>query len=130
MNINAKRYEEVVIEGLGGNPVTFLQKLHYKWWNKYYHKWSNKGENIAHWLEWKKKHPFKFKWMNLFKNIELWLICGFKIKYNKKNKCWVYSKHYHLLDKLCRYETAKNHRITWWDKIRFRIVTGYKFVKE
>lgn len=35
-----------------------------------------------------------------------------------------------MLSKLCRYETWDDVKITWWDKIRFWLITGYKFEKD
>jgi len=55
-----------------------------------------------------------------------WLICGFCYIRNEYGN-WIWNDSYHLLSKLCRYESWNDVKITWWDKIRFRIVTGYKF---
>jgi hypothetical protein len=60
-----------------------------------------------------------------------WLICGFHYIKNenvKGGRTW--NDNYHLLSKLYRYESWNNVKITWWDKIRFKIITGYKFEEE
>ncbi len=54
--------------------------------------------------------------------IESWLCCGWKLHYNKEFRCWEYGE-YHMMSKLCHH----NARITWWDKLRFKWITGYKW---
>jgi len=57
-----------------------------------------------------------------------WLICGFRYVKDenvKGGRTW--NDDYHLLSKLCRYETWKDIKITWWDKIRFRLITSQQF---
>ena len=54
--------------------------------------------------------------------IEGWLCCGWKLHYNKESRCWEYGE-YHMISKLC----LRDARITWWDKLRFKWITGYKW---
>ena len=60
--------------------------------------------------------------------IHTWLCCGWKI-YDKELKSWEINDKAHMLSKLCRYETWDDVKITWWDKIRFWLITGYRFVE-
>lgn len=87
--------------------------------------------NLDNFLKRSSKYP-KNKLGNLLFRLSVkfrsWLICGFLYVGDKRvvgGKTW--NDNYHLLSKLCRYETWKDVKITWWDKIRFKIVTGYKF---
>ena len=57
-----------------------------------------------------------------------WLCCGWK-KYDRKSKSWVVNDSVHMTSKLNRYETWDNVKITWWDKIRFFLITGHRFEK-
>lgn len=54
--------------------------------------------------------------------IESWLCCGWKLHYSKELPHWRYGE-YHMMSKLCH----RNARITWWDKLRFKWITGYKW---
>jgi hypothetical protein len=66
--------------------------------------------------------------ISLNEKIICWLIFGFKYIKDERikgHKTW--NDNYHLLSKLCRYESWDNVKINLWDKIRFKIVTGYKF---
>lgn len=54
--------------------------------------------------------------------IESWLCCGWKLCYSKELPHWGYGK-YHMMSKLC----CRDARITWWDKLRFKWITGYKW---
>ena len=54
--------------------------------------------------------------------IECWLCCGWKLHYNKESRCWEYGE-YHMISKLC----LRDAHITWWDKLRFKWITGYKW---
>lgn len=121
MNINSKHYYD-------NKDTGFFQKWHRKRWNKCYNKWLINEEDIA---KWGIKHPIKLWWVRLPITIEAWFIYGFKIKYDKSVAGhWTWIERYHLHNKLARYKTWQNYRITWWDKIRFYLVTGYKFVNE
>jgi hypothetical protein len=57
--------------------------------------------------------------------IEGWLCCGWKLHYNKETRHWEYGE-YHMMSKLC----CRDARITWWDKLRFKWITGYKWEEE
>lgn len=54
--------------------------------------------------------------------IESWLCCGWKLHYDKESRRWEYGE-YHMISKLC----LRDARITWWDKLRFKWITGYKW---
>ena len=58
--------------------------------------------------------------------IECWLCCGWKLHYNKEHHCWEYDHNYHMMSKLCH----RDAHITWWDKLRFKWITGYKYEEE
>ena len=73
-------------------------------------------------------HPISRFFIMLPQEIQTWLCCGWKM-YDKESKSWVLNDKVHMLSKLCRYETWDDVKITWWDKIRFWLITGYKFVK-
>jgi len=99
MNINVKRYYNSI--GIDG----FIKRL-----RKYP---NNKFGRLL----------FRFN-----EKIHSFLIIGFryiKDENIKDGRTW--NNNYHLFSKLCRYETWTDVKITWWDKIRFKIVTGYKF---
>lgn len=123
MNINLEHYYRAMSRDTG-----FFGKWHHKRWHKYYNKWLTETTDI---INWGKKHPIKYWWIKLPQIIEGWFIYGFKIKYDKSVVGhWTWIERYHLHTKLVRYKTWQNYRITWWDKIRFYLVTGYKFVNE
>lgn len=61
--------------------------------------------------------------------IHSWLCCGWRI-YNPETKAWELNDNVHMLSKLCRHKTWDDVKITWWDKIRFWLITGYKFEKD
>ena len=71
--------------------------------------------------------PVEYFFANLGNAFVHWLICGPNWHYDKMSKHWGWIDGYHLLTKLCRYETWKDVRINAWDRLRFRLVTGYKF---
>ena len=72
-------------------------------------------------------HTHKFLWylVRIPFLIECWLCCGWKLHYNKELCCWEYGN-YHMMSKLCCHDA----RITWWDKLRFKWITGYKYEEE
>lgn len=99
MNINARRYFDST--GLKG-------------WSKRYNRFP--------------KNKFGKMIFQITEGFRHWLIIGFKyIKDDTVKGGRTWNDNYHLLSKLCRYETWDDIKITWWDKIRYRIVTGYKF---
>ena len=75
------------------------------------------------------KYPIQKIYIMLPIKIESWICCGFK-RYNRKQKRWEHSDKVHLYSKLVRYKTWEDVNITWWDKIRFYLITGYKFQEE
>ena len=75
------------------------------------------------------KYPIQKFYIMLPIKIESWICCGFR-RYNKKQKRWEHSDKVHLYSKLNRYKTWEDVNITWWDKIRFYLITGYKFQEE
>jgi hypothetical protein len=143
MNINCKRYFETI----NGTEKTFLKKWHKKTFEKFYN--NHKEEFELHhktWLENYDKlsydeftkeekktdptenHKIEYFFTQIPVKIERWLIMGFLYVKDKTvlgGKTW--NDNYHLLSKLCRYEDWTDVKITWWDKIRFKLVTGYNF---
>lgn len=65
--------------------------------------------------------------------IECWLCCGWKLKYVPADGickgCWTWIDRYHMFSKLCRYGSPMwpEYKFTWWDKLRFKWITGYKY---
>lgn len=55
--------------------------------------------------------------------IESWLCCGWRLHYNKESRHWEHVHNYHMMSKLCH----RDAHITWWDKLRFKWITGYKW---
>ena len=103
MNINLKRYWDSI------SPVkaNWLFRLLCK---------CNLNENkVIMWL------------YNIPRNFRSWIICGFRTKTDPITKQKTWTDNYHLFDKLCRYETWDDVKITTWDRFRFWYVTGYKF---
>lgn len=149
MNINNSRYMDS-IGAKGFDKNTFLNNWYLKSWNKFYSKHKKEMldycsyrfemyNNISSYEEWKsiqkqieKQDPtniYKFEYMltQIPFRIECWLCCGFKFHYDKDIKQWEPIENYHMINKLSRYETWKNVHITWWDKLRFKWITGYNF---
>lgn len=153
-NINYHRYcDSITLTGYGKN--TFLNKWYRsnvkkfnqcfkKEWDNY-HNLANSyfadeeatgryGVDIVGDKEYKyiEKHyspmnTHKFLWylVRIPFLIECWLCCGWKLHYNKELRHWEYGE-YHMMSKLCH----RNARITWWDKLRFKWITGYKYEEE
>lgn len=73
-------------------------------------------------------HTHKFLWylVKIPFLIEGWLCCGWKLYYNKESRHWEYNYDYHMMSKLC----CRDARITWWDKLRFKWITGYEYEEE
>lgn len=65
--------------------------------------------------------------------IEGWLCCGWKLKYVPPDGVckgyWTWIDSYHMLTKLCRCGSPMwpEYKFTWWDKLRFKWITGYKY---
>ena len=148
MNINNSRYMDSV-GAKGFDKNTFLNNWYRKNWKRFYSKhekemhdyhlyWYEKYNSIPY-DEWvtiqkqvEKRNPiniYKFEYMitQIPFNIETWLCGGFKLHYDRDLKQWESIENYHMINKLSRYETWKNVHITWWDKLRFKWITGYKF---
>jgi len=142
--LNIQRYWDMHNESRG-----FFLKLNKKFFNKFYKKFEKEfveyNKKYVHVYESNlsfdemnkqledlekeqptKVHKFYFFPANLCSNINSWLCCGFKW-YDKKKHCKTWNDNYHMMSKLCRYETWDTVHITWWDKIRFKLTTGYKF---
>lgn len=80
------------------------------------------------------KHKVIFFLLNRFPlEIECWLCCGWKLKYvpsdGLRKGYWTWIDRYHMMTKLCRYGSPMwlNYKFTWWDKLRFKWITGYKY---
>lgn len=148
MNINYSRYVNSI--GAGGiRKNTFLNKWYRKSWDKFYHKYEKDIKAYSeYWCEMYDKLPYdewnkirnkieknnpsnihkvEFFFTQLPFKFECWLCSGFKLRYDKDIKQWTWLENYHMIDKLCRYETWKNVHINFWDKIRFKLITGYAF---
>ena len=90
----------------------------------------------------KKLHPMyrhKIMYYLLVKipsNIHSWLCCGWKLKYVPSDGIckayWTWFDRYHMMTKLCRYGSPMwpEYKFTWWDKLRFKWITGYKYEEE
>lgn len=131
MNINSSRYYDNVNK-FGKN--TFLGKWQRKAWHSFHSKHENEFD------EWREQliangsaktpmeaHPIEYFFVKIPQKIETWLCCGFFWKYDKDMKKFTWFDNYHMVSKLSRYETWENVKITWWDKIRFKLITGYDF---
>ena len=147
-NINLQRY----YDSIGHSGKSFFNKWYRKKFEKFYRKHENeyitKNEIVsdAYRLymdggiskeEYSKvrkdndpllSHPISRFFIMLPEEIHTWLCCAWKI-YDKELKSWEINDKAHMLSKLCRYETWDDVKITWWDKIRFWLITGYRFVE-
>lgn len=153
-NINYHRYCDSITL-TGHNKNTFLNQWYrrgMKWFNKRYEKeWENynsfiqayyevqeakgrSGIDIVADKEYKfidrhynplKCHKFIWALVKIPRNIESWLCCGWKLHYNKEYHYWEYGE-YHMMSKLCH----RDAHITWWDKLRFKWITGYEYEEE
>ena len=153
-NINYHRYcDSITLTGY--DKRTFLNKWYrrgMKWFNKHYEKeWENynslgqayyesqeakgrDGIDIVADKEYRfidqhynplKCHKFIWGLVKIPRYIEHWLCCGWKLHYNKEYRWWEYGK-YHMMSKLC----CRDAHITWWDKLRFKWITGYRYEEE
>ena len=65
-----------------------------------------------------------------------WLCCGWKLTYVPPNGIckgyWTWIDRYHMMTKLCRYGSPMwpEYKFTWWDKLRFKWITGYKYEEQ
>ena len=80
-----------------------------------------------------KRHKILWWIANIPFNIECWLCCGWKLKYVPADGIckgyWTWIDSYHMLSKLCRVGSPMwpEYKFTWWDKLRFKWITGYKY---
>lgn len=153
-NINYHRYcNSIGIEG--HDKKTFLNQWYLrgvKWFNEryekewenyyslgqaYYNSQENQGRDMIsivtdekykfiqeHYIPFR-RHKIIWTLVKVPSLIESWLCCGWKLHYNKEFRCWEYGK-YHMMSKLCHCDA----RITWWDRLRFKWITGYEYEKE
>jgi hypothetical protein len=82
----------------------------------------------------KKYNPLKchkFAWwiVCIPSNIEHWLCCGWKLHYDREMKRWTHVDRYHMVSKLCRcgHPWWPDYKFTWWEKLRFKRITGYEY---
>lgn len=74
-----------------------------------------------------------FMLVRIPQNIQSWLCCGWKLKYVRPDGIhkgyWTWIDRYHMMTKLCRYGSPMwpEYKFTWWDKLRFKWITGYKY---
>ena len=153
-NINYHRYcNSIGIEG--HDKKTFLNQWYLrgvKWFNEryekewenyyslgqaYYNSQENQGRDMIsivtdekykfiqeHYIPFR-RHKIIWTLVKVPSLIESWLCCGWKLHYNKESRHWEYGE-YHMMSKLCH----RDARITWWDKLRFKWITGYKYEEE
>ena len=80
-----------------------------------------------------KRHKILWWIANIPFYIECWLCCGWKLKYVPADGIckgyWTWIDSYHMLSKLCRVGSPMwpEYKFTWWDKLRFKWITGYKY---
>lgn len=158
MDINYSRYCDSVGCIQSYNKNTFLNKWHKKWTHKFFERFNDEAErcDVLQSLYYEKEiakgrhgmdvvgdakykdidtlyNPVKTHkilwWItNIPMHIELWLCCGWKIHYDKEMRQWTYIETYHMINKLCRYGYWPEYKFTWWDKLRFKWITGYDYV--
>ena len=77
-------------------------------------------------------HKFANWIVNIPFHIECWLCCGWKLYYDREMKRWTCIDRYHMVSKLCRcgHPAWPDYKFTWWDKLRFKWITGYKYEEE
>lgn len=98
---------------------------------------SDGYKNIDNKFDPLKKHKIVyFLLAGIPQNIHFWLCCGWKLKYVPSDGIrkghWEYFDRYHMMSKLCRYGHPMwpEYRFTWWDKLRFKWITGYKYEEQ
>lgn len=153
-NINYRRYCDSITFPDGCDKKTFLNQWYRRgaeWFIEHYKKELDDyyaasqryyddeeakgryGEDIACDEEYKnikarldpfERHKFVWTLVKIPSLIKSWLCCGWK-RYNKESRNWEYGE-YHMMSKLC----CRNARITWWDKLRFKWITGYEYEEE
>lgn len=150
LNINLQRYHNAISHG---SETSFFNRWYHNNFEKFYKRHEKeyiesnkiicnaydaytKGEisNESYHEMRKTNDPLSIRPISKFlvmlpEYILTWLCCGRK-KYDNKSKSWVMNDDVHMVSKLCRYETWDDVKITWWDRIRFLLITGYRFKKE
>ena len=154
-NINYHRYCKSIAL-TGHDKKTFLNRWYRRgieWFNKHYKKEWDNYHNLAHiyftneeatgrygldivgdkeYRDIEKRYSpmytHKFLWylVRIPFLIECWLCCGWKLHYNKEVRHWEYDYNYHMMSKLC----CRDTHFTWWDKLRFKWITGYEYEEE
>lgn len=76
-----------------------------------------------------KCHKFAWWIVQIPFRIESWLCCGWKLHYDKEMHHWTCIDRYHMVSKLCRcgHPWWPDYKFTWWDKLRFKWITGYEY---
>ena len=148
-NVNLHRYNNAISRG---SETSFFNRWYHNNFNKFYkkHEKEYKSSSVIvfnayeEYTRGKMTHeryqeirklndPLNIRPVSRFfimlpEYILTWLCCGWK-KYDRKSKSWVVNDDVHMMSKLCRYETWDDVKITWWDKIRFFLITGHRFEK-
>lgn len=77
-------------------------------------------------------HKFANWIVNIPFRIESWLCCGWKLHYDREMKHWTWIDGYHMVSKLCRcgHPWWPDYKFTWWDKLRFKWITGYEYEED
>lgn len=76
-----------------------------------------------------KRHKIAWLIAHIPFHIECWLCFGWKLHYDRETKRWTHVDRYHMVSKLCRCGQPgwSDCRFTWWDKLRFKWITGYEY---
>lgn len=137
MDINLQRYCDSIGIHEFKTKKTFLKR--WFWWgfNKFYEIYKQEFDDYK---QPKKKYdPVKrhkvmyFMLVRIPQNIQSWLCCGWKLKYVRSDGIckgyWTWIDRYHMMTKLCRYGSPMwpEYKFTWWDKLRFKWITGHKY---
>ena len=137
MDINLQRYCDSIGIHEFKTKKTFLKR--WFWWgfNKFYKIYKQEFDDYK---QLKKKYdPAKrhkvmyFLLVRIPQNIQSWLCCGWKLKYVRSDGIhkgyWTWIDRYHMMTKLCRYRHPMwpEYKFTWWDKLRFKWITGHKY---
>lgn len=75
------------------------------------------------------RHKFAWWIIHIPFRIECWLCAGWKLYYDREMKMWTFIDRYHMMSKLCRcgHPAWPDYKFTWWDKLRFKWITGYEY---
>ena len=74
-------------------------------------------------------HKFANWFVDIPFRIECWLCTGWKLYYDREMRHWTWIDRYHMMSKLCRcgHLSWPDYKFTWWDKLRFKWITGYEY---